>query len=304
MVARQVQDVDLLEVGGQVAVHQGVQLADGQAILELVAIVGPLARAVNLAAGVIAVGQDPEDWERESRGQRVVAPFDHRIHVSLGAAARDREVVFLQPADLLGSHHLVMVAVAQVQDDVLGNFRLAAEVHGGRQRRKRLDPLLHLGSDGFEQPGDLRPGLDLLPFAVPLFGQVDDLGFQLQDLLVGRVVVRDVLVLTASPPGRRRLAARPLYVFVEPARGDVRHHRAANVELPADLGLLRAIGDGRLDVLDLLLGQLHGGSLSVEGPGARVGRLGIQGVTERAKRPGGAAPSPPGSSAVGHRRRR
>ena len=61
VVARQVQDVDLLEVGGKVAVHQGVQLADCQAILELVAIVGPLARAMNLAAGVIAVGQDPKD---------------------------------------------------------------------------------------------------------------------------------------------------------------------------------------------------------------------------------------------------
>jgi len=35
MVARQIQDVDLLEMGRQVAVHQGVQLADGQAILEL-----------------------------------------------------------------------------------------------------------------------------------------------------------------------------------------------------------------------------------------------------------------------------
>ena len=112
--------------------------------------------------------------------------------------------------------------------------------------------------DGLEQAGDLRPGLDLRPLAVALFGEVDDLRFQLQDPLVGRVVVGDVLVLAAGPLGRRRFAVRPRHVLMHAARGDVRHERAADAELRGDFGLLDALGDRRLDPRDLLTGQSHG----------------------------------------------
>ena len=106
---------------------------------------------------------------------------------------------------------------------MLDDLGLATVLKGRRQRHERLDPLLHLRGDRFEQPGNLRPRLDLLPLAVTLGSQVDNLGLQLQHTLVGRVVIGDVLVLAASPLGRRPLAARPLHVLVDPARGNVGH---------------------------------------------------------------------------------
>jgi len=155
-----------------------------------------------------------------------------------------------------------VVAVRQVHDAVLDDLRLASVLEGRRQRLKWLDALFHFRNDGLEQAGDLRPGFDLLPFAVSLIGQVDDLGLQLQDPFVGRVVVREVLVLAAGPLGRRRLPTRPLHVFVDPARGDVGHDGATDLELPGNIWLRDAIRDGLLDLLNLLLGQLHGVSLS------------------------------------------
>ena len=117
VVARQVQDVDLLEVGRQVAVHQGVKLADGEAVLELVAVVGPLAGFVDFAAGVVAVGQHPEHRKMELRCQGVVGPFDHACPRSARPGAGDREVVVFQAADFLGPHDLIVVAVRKVHDD-------------------------------------------------------------------------------------------------------------------------------------------------------------------------------------------
>lgn len=53
VVASQIQYVDLLKMGSQVAVHQGMALSDRQAVLELVAIVGSFARLVDFAAGEV-----------------------------------------------------------------------------------------------------------------------------------------------------------------------------------------------------------------------------------------------------------
>ena len=85
VVAGQIQDVDLLELGRQVAEHEGVQLADGQTVLELVAVVGPLASLVDFAAGEVAVGEHPEHGEGELGRERVFGPLDHGVHVAFGA---------------------------------------------------------------------------------------------------------------------------------------------------------------------------------------------------------------------------
>ena len=59
---------------------------------------------------------------------------------------------------------------------------LRRKSRAGGRAANGVDSLLHFRDDGLEQAGALGAGLYLLPFAVPLFGQVDDLGFQLHDL--------------------------------------------------------------------------------------------------------------------------
>jgi len=157
---------------------------------------------------------------------------------------------------------LIVVAVAEVHDAVFDDLGLASVLKLRGKRRKRLDAMIHFRRNGLEQADTLRTGLDLLPLAVPLFRQVDDLGLQLQDPPVGRVVVRDALMLAAGPFWLRRLAAWPRHVFMDPARGDVGHDGTTDVESPGDVRLCHAVHDSLFDLLDVILCQSHGLSVS------------------------------------------
>ena len=123
-----------------------------------------------------------------------------------------------------------------------------------RQGREGLDPLFHLTHDGLEQAGDLGPGLDLLPLAVPLVGQVNDLRLQLQDAVVRRIIVGLRLPLTAGLLGTGLRIVGPGHILVDAAGGDVRDHRAADLELLGDPWLGDPLGHLCLDGGDSLIG--------------------------------------------------
>ena len=76
-----------------------MKLADGKAVAELVAVVGPLARLVNLARREVPVGENPERREVEPRRERFLRPVDDRLDEVLGTDAGDREIVLLQATD-------------------------------------------------------------------------------------------------------------------------------------------------------------------------------------------------------------
>ena len=73
-------------MGRKIAVHQCVQLTNGQAVLERVAVIGPLRGIVDLAAGEVSVGQHRQRGKLELGHQGVLGPLDHGVHKPLGAA--------------------------------------------------------------------------------------------------------------------------------------------------------------------------------------------------------------------------
>src|SRR4051794_33727253 len=84
MIAGHIDDVDALEVGSQVAVHEGVQTTDRQTVFHLVAEIRTLRMAVDFAGRMIAVSEHPKIAEIELRSQRLLRPFNHGIDVPLG----------------------------------------------------------------------------------------------------------------------------------------------------------------------------------------------------------------------------
>ncbi len=58
-----VDDVDLIEVRGQVTKHQGLELSDGQAVFELIAVIGSRRVPVDFSRSEVAVGQHREHGE-------------------------------------------------------------------------------------------------------------------------------------------------------------------------------------------------------------------------------------------------
>ena len=174
-----------------------MKLGDGQAVLELIAEVGPLARLVDHSAAQVAVHQHPQDREPERRGQCPLGPLDSGINQTLGAAQAMGKLNSSKPPT--SSAWMTASAwqseICRAQCSTIARFAFGF-LTGGSASNGTIR-LFHFLDDGLEQAGGLRPGLGPLPFPVSLLRQMHDLRLKLHDPLVRRIVVGDFALCDA-----------------------------------------------------------------------------------------------------------